>query len=47
LYLQRFAAIDLSPAREQRADGYVFEELIRIGAEQSNEEAGNTSRRAK
>ncbi|MCY3748980.1 MAG: class I SAM-dependent DNA methyltransferase [Chloroflexi bacterium] len=39
--IQRFANLDLSP---QRADnmqmGYVFEELIRIGAEQSNEEAG-------
>src|SRR5438552_3866985 len=41
LVIKQFAAIDLSP---QRADniqmGYVFEELIRIGAEQSNEEAG-------
>ena len=39
--IKKFAAIDLS---EDRIDnvrmGYVFEELIRIGAEQSNEEAG-------
>jgi type I restriction enzyme M protein len=33
--------IDLSPARVDNMQmGYVFEELIRIGAEQSNEEAG-------
>lgn len=36
-----FAAIDLSPDRVDNMQmGYVFEELIRIGAEQSNEEAG-------
>jgi type I restriction enzyme M protein len=41
LVIQRFAAIDLSPARVDNMQmGYVFEELIRIGAEQSNEEAG-------
>ncbi len=41
LVVQRFAAIDLSPARVDNLQmGYVFEELIRIGAEQSNEEAG-------
>ena len=43
LYLvtKRFAAVDLSPATVDNVEmGYVFEELIRIGAEQSNEEAG-------
>ena len=41
LVIQRFAAIDLSPTRVDNVQmGYVFEELIRIGAEQSNEEAG-------
>ena len=41
LVVQKFAAIDLSPARVDNVQmGYVFEELIRIGAEQSNEEAG-------
>jgi type I restriction enzyme M protein len=41
LVVKRFAAIDLSPARVDNIQmGYVFEELIRIGAEQSNEEAG-------
>jgi len=39
--IKKFAAIDLSPARVDNVQmGYVFEELIRIGAEQSNEEAG-------
>ena len=39
--IQRFARIDLSPARVDNVQmGYVFEELIRIGAEQANEEAG-------
>src|SRR3989441_11681604 len=39
--IKAFAAIDLSPARVDNVQmGYVFEELIRIGAEQSNEEAG-------
>ncbi len=41
LVIQKFAAIDLSPGRVDNVQmGYVFEELIRIGAEQSNEEAG-------
>lgn len=41
LVVKQFAAIDLSPARVDNVQmGYVFEELIRIGAEQSNEEAG-------
>ena len=41
LVIKRFAAIDLSPTRVDNVQmGYVFEELIRIGAEQSNEEAG-------
>jgi len=39
--VKKFAAIDLSPDRVDNVQmGYVFEELIRIGAEQSNEEAG-------
>jgi type I restriction enzyme M protein len=41
--VKRFTApdIDLSPANiDQMQMGYIFEELIRIGAEQSNEEAG-------
>ena len=39
--IKRFAAVDLSPERVDNVRmGYVFEELIRIGAEQSNEEAG-------
>ncbi len=37
----KFAGIDLSPERVDNVQmGYVFEELIRIGAEQANEEAG-------
>jgi len=41
LVIKRFATIDLSPERVDNVQmGYVFEELIRIGAEQSNEEAG-------
>jgi type I restriction enzyme M protein len=41
LVVQEFATIDLSPERVDNTQmGYVFEELIRIGAEQSNEEAG-------
>jgi type I restriction enzyme M protein len=41
LVIKRFAAIDLSLTRvDSMSMGYVFEELIRIGAEQSNEEAG-------
>jgi type I restriction enzyme M protein len=41
LVVQKFAAIDLAPERVDNVQmGYVFEELIRIGAEQSNEEAG-------
>ena len=39
--VKAFAKVDLSPERvDQVQMGYVFEELIRIGAEQSNEEAG-------
>ena len=39
--VQEFSRMDLSPARVDNTQmGYVFEELIRIGAEQSNEEAG-------
>ncbi|MBF0178401.1 MAG: SAM-dependent DNA methyltransferase [Magnetococcales bacterium] len=39
--IKAFAAIDLSPQRlDGMQMGYVFEHLIRIGAEQSNEEAG-------
>ena len=39
--VRAFAAIDLSPERVDNVQmGYVFEELIRIGAEQANEEAG-------
>jgi len=41
LVIKRFAALDLSPDRVDNVQmGYVFEDLIRIGAEQSNEEAG-------
>lgn len=41
LVIKDFAKIDLSPERvDEMQMGYVFEELIRIGAEQSNEEAG-------
>jgi type I restriction enzyme M protein len=39
--IKAFAKVDLSPERVDNIQmGYVFEELIRIGAEQSNEEAG-------
>jgi len=39
--IKKFAAVDLSPERVDNVQmGYVFEELIRVGAEQSNEEAG-------
>ena len=39
--VQEFANIDLSPEHVDNMEmGYVFEELIRIGAEQANEEAG-------
>src|SRR5260370_10997850 len=39
--IREFSTIDLSPERVDNMQmGYVFEELIRIGAEQSNEEAG-------
>ena len=39
--IQRFASLDLSPEHVDNVQmGYVFEELIRIGAEQANEEAG-------
>jgi type I restriction enzyme M protein len=41
LVVKRFAAVDLAPDKVDNVQmGYVFEELIRIGAEQSNEEAG-------
>jgi type I restriction enzyme M protein len=41
LVVKQFATMDLSPQRVDNVQmGYVFEELIRIGAEQSNEEAG-------
>src|SRR6266436_3752810 len=41
LVIKKFANVDLSPERvDPMQMGYVFEELIRIGAEQSNEEAG-------
>lgn len=40
--IKKFATIDLSYERVDNIQmGYVFEELIRIGAEQSNEEAGH------
>ena len=39
--VKKFATVDLSPERVDNVQmGYVFEELIRIGAEQANEEAG-------
>ena len=39
--VQRFAGVDLSPEHVDNIQmGYVFEELIRIGSEQANEEAG-------
>ncbi|MGH8175499.1 MAG: type I restriction-modification system subunit M [Steroidobacter sp.] len=39
--IKKFATVDLSPDQVDNVQmGYVFEELIRIGAEQSNEEAG-------
>ena len=39
--VKAFARLDLSPQRVDNMQmGYVFEEIIRIGAEQSNEEAG-------
>ena len=39
--IKKFAAVDLSLEHVDNVQmGYVFEELIRIGAEQSNEEAG-------
>lgn len=39
--VKKFAVLDLSPDKVDNVQmGYVFEELIRIGAEQSNEEAG-------
>jgi type I restriction enzyme M protein len=39
--VKAFARVDLSPERVDNLQmGYVFEELIRIGAEQANEEAG-------
>ena len=39
--VQAFANVDLSPDRVDNVQmGYVFEELIRVGADQANEEAG-------
>jgi len=39
--VKKFSSLDLAPARVDNVQmGYIFEELIRIGAEQSNEEAG-------
>lgn len=39
--IKSFSKVDLSPTRiDNMQMGYIFEELIRIGAEQSNEEAG-------
>ena len=39
--VRSFANIDLAPQRVDNVQmGYIFEELIRIGAEQANEEAG-------
>ena len=39
--VKQFKTVDLSPAKiDNMQMGYIFEELIRIGAEQSNEEAG-------
>ena len=39
--VRKFAGVDLSPEHIDNVQmGYIFEELIRIGAEQSNEEAG-------
>jgi len=39
--VKKFATVDLSPDRVDNVQmGYVFEELIRIGAEQATEEAG-------
>jgi type I restriction enzyme M protein len=39
--IKAFSRVDLSPDRVDNVQmGYVFEELIRIGAEQANEEAG-------
>ncbi len=39
--VQAFSNVDLSPERVDNVQmGYVFEELIRVGAEQANEEAG-------
>jgi len=40
--IKEFARIDLSPQRIDNIQmGYIFEELIRIGAEQSNDQAGD------
>ncbi|MFZ2656235.1 MAG: class I SAM-dependent DNA methyltransferase [Victivallales bacterium] len=39
--VKKFVQIDLSPSHiDNMQMGYIFEELIRVGAEQSNEEAG-------
>lgn len=40
--IKKFSTVDLSPDKIDNLQmGYIFEELIRIGAEQSNEEAGH------
>jgi len=40
--IKKFNTVDLSPDKIDNLQmGYIFEELIRIGAEQSNEEAGH------
>ncbi len=42
LVIKEFSNIDLSPGRVDNMQmGYIFEELIRIGSEQANEEAGD------
>ena len=39
--VKKFAQMDLAPSKIDNIQmGYIFEELIRVGAEQSNEEAG-------
>lgn len=41
MVIQRFAGIDLSPAAVSNLEmGYIYEELMRVNAELSNEEAG-------
>jgi len=48
LVIKKFANVDLSPERVDPVQmGYVFEELIRIGTEQPNEEPGNIAPRVR